>query len=841
MVTGEQARDPEVPSSRASRVRVDGKFFSLGTERFRFHGVTYGTFRPRHDGSRFPSRDQVERDFEAMRDHGVSVVRTYTAPPDDVVEAAAARGLYLLAGVFYPDWRYLLGGGVRQSRRVGLEAAVVVREEARRLAGEPAVLGICVGNEIPADVVRWYGSRAVRTVVARLAEEVRTADDELLVTYANYPTAEYLELADLDFLTFNVFLERQGDFRRYLTRLHHLAGDRPLVLGEIGLHGGGPAGQLDGDGRASAARPGSAPDGEQRQAEVLDWQLSTALERGVAGACVFAWTDEWHVGGSDVNEWSFGLTRTDRSSRPALDVFRRWSSAMVRDLRDNWPRLSVVVCAYNAAGTLEECLSELCKSDYPDLEIVVVDDGSTDETAELAARFHRVRLVRVDHSGLSAARNAGCEVAAGEIVAYLDADAFPSPEWPYYLVLAFDGPSVAAAGGPNLPPKSDGVGAQVVARAPGGPMHVLLSDDRAEHVPGCNMAFWKELLVETGGFDPIYTAAGDDVDACWKILDRGWEIGFHPAALVWHHRRPGLVPYLRQQIGYGRAEALVERNHPDRFTPAGTARWRGRIYDSFVPAPLRPRIYRGLYGAAAYQSIYAGGGHTLDLAHQVGIPLAVVAILLTPFVVLGWWAVVVGCAGLATIVTLGWVDALQVRLPRGREVAPIPFRAAVALCHLLQPLARLCGWLQEQAVRSRDGAAARQLPPVHPAMRGVFIFPDLVGRPALVASIVSAFRATGMRVFVPPGWEPFDARVSAGLLLTGELVSSAHPEGFVQVRVTLKPRPLPAVVAAVLLLVAWLLSFPAGIAVSVLVAAELVRGLLVGRLRAHRVLSGGSR
>jgi hypothetical protein len=125
-------------------------------------------------------------------------------------------------------------------------------------------------------------------------------------------------------------------------------------------------------------------------------------------------------------------------------------------------------------------------------------------------------------------------------------------------------------------------------------------------------------------------------------------------------------------------------------------------------------------------------------------------------------------------------------------------------------------------------------------MRGVFIFPDLVGRPALVVSIVSAFRAVGMRVLVPSGWEPFDARVSAGLLLTGELLSSAHPEGFVQVRVKLKLRPGPASVAAVLLLVTWLLSFWAGIAVLVLVAAELVRGLLIGRVRAHRVLSGGS-
>ena len=71
--------------------------------------------------------------------------------------------------------------------------------------------------------------------------------------------------------------------------------------------------------------------------------------------------------------------------------------------------------------------------------------------------------------------------------------------------------------------------------------------------PGCNMAFWRLVLSETGGFDPVYTKAWDDEDVCWKVLNRDWEIGFHPAALVWHRRRVGLRNYLRQQREYGRS------------------------------------------------------------------------------------------------------------------------------------------------------------------------------------------------------------------------------------------------------------------------------------------------
>ena len=95
------------------RVRTDGKQFSLDGERFRFQGVTYGTFGQREDGSLFPDREQVKRDFCAMHEAGFTVVRTYTPPPDDVIELAADWGLKLFAGVFWADWRYLQGASRR--------------------------------------------------------------------------------------------------------------------------------------------------------------------------------------------------------------------------------------------------------------------------------------------------------------------------------------------------------------------------------------------------------------------------------------------------------------------------------------------------------------------------------------------------------------------------------------------------------------------------------------------------------------------------------------------------------------------------------------------------------
>jgi Predicted glycosyltransferases len=104
-----------------------------------------------------------------------------------------------------------------------------------------------------------------------------------------------------------------------------------------------------------------------------------------------------------------------------------------------------------------------------------------------------------------------------------------------------------------------------VAAAPGGPIHVLLSDRRAEHIPGCNSAFRREALEAVGGFDRRFRAAGDDVDLCWRLQERGWSIGFSPSAMVWHHRRNSVRTYWRQQKGYGRAEAILERKWPERY------------------------------------------------------------------------------------------------------------------------------------------------------------------------------------------------------------------------------------------------------------------------------------
>ena len=121
------------------------------------------------------------------------------------------------------------------------------------------------------------------------------------------------------------------------------------------------------------------------------------------------------------------------------------------------------------------------------------------------------------------------------------------------------------------------------------------------------MLFRSEALEAIGGFDPIFRAAGDDVDLCWRLQFAGYKIGFSPSATVWHFRRNTVEAYFGQQRGYGKAEAMVYAKHPFRFNLFGQAKWLGRIYGDLSASMLlssKPIIYSGIFGRGLFQTLY---------------------------------------------------------------------------------------------------------------------------------------------------------------------------------------------------------------------------------------------
>ena len=575
------------PPGVRARPTVDGKFLSVGGQRFWIKGVTYGSFGPNEEGEPFPPLAQLRDDFAFMRESGINTVRIYSPPSDRIADAAAEAGLYLIPDICWGPRECHFDDPERVKYMLDWTS-----EHSRRLADHPAILMYSIGNEIPPLIVRWHGRKCVEDLLHRLYDVCKENAPETLVTYANHPPTEHLNLSFLDVVSYNVYLEREQDFRKYLARLQMLAGERPLFLAELGL-----------DARHH---------GHARQSEYLDWQLRAVWEKGLCGATIYSWTDEWSIYSERIEGWEFGLTDFERRAKPALQTVRQiYESSHYELRRTPWPRVSVVVASYNGGRTLDQCLRSLTNLNYPDYEVIVVNDGSTDQTREIIAR-HDVKSIHVPNGGLSRARNLGIDSASGEIVAFIDSDAYADEEWLYYLVTALEEHDAAGVGGPNLSPPHDPFVAQCVDHAPGNPTHVLTDDELAEHIPGCNMAFRKDALIAMNGFDPIHRAAGDDVDVCWKLLAQAKKIAFSPCAIVWHHRRPTIKAFWRQQVGYGYAEAHLEHHYPGRFNVFGDVVWSGSIYDGVntglrregLPSLFRPHVYQGLFGSAQFQSIY---------------------------------------------------------------------------------------------------------------------------------------------------------------------------------------------------------------------------------------------
>jgi glycosyltransferase involved in cell wall biosynthesis len=765
----------------SSRPRASGKFLFAGDEKLWVRGVTYGTFRPDAQGNEFHDPSRVEQDFRAMAAAGVNAVRTYTVPPRWLLDVARCHGLRVMVGL---PWEQHIAFLDNEARTRSIEERV--RTGVRACAGHPAVLCYAVGNEIPGPIVRWHGRRRIEGFIRRLFRAAKAEDPDGLVTYVNYPTTEYLELTFLDLACFNVYLESQDRLAAYLARLHNLVRDKPLLMAEIGLD--------------------SRRHGEGTQARVLDWQVRTAFSTGCAGAFVFAWTDEWHRGGYDIEDWDFGLIDRRRRPKPALAAVSEAFGEIPAPKSWPWPRVSVVVCTFNGARTIRDCCEGLLRLDYPNFEVIVVDDGSRDETAAIAHEYG-FRVITTENRGLSSARNTGLAAATGEIVAYIDDDAYPDPHWLRYLAATFLHAEFVGVGGPNIPPAGDGPIAECVANAPGGPIHVLVTDTEAEHLPGCNMAFRKSALDAIGGFDARFRTAGDDVDVCWRLQDRGGKLGFNPAAVVWHHRRNSVRAYWRQQVGYGRAEALLEQKWPEKYNGWGHLTWLGRLYGRGLAArPLarRGRIYHGTWGTAPFQALY-----------QPSAPSGLAALALMP----EWFLIIAGLAGLAVLGTL-WAPLLWA-LPLLGIAVTLPvvqaataavrceahnpgrpwrsrarFRALTALLHLAQPLARLTGRVRHGLTpwRQRGGRGLRV-----PWPRSFVAWRETWRGPAeTLEAVEEALRAGGAVVRRGGDFDPWDLEVRGGVFGGSRVTMVIEEHGAGRQLVRFGCRPFPSTPSPIL-------------------------------------------
>ena len=741
------ARDSALLRSHKTfnRVTLDGKFFRLGTEKFYVKGLTYGPFAPNENGEPLASPAYTRKDFEQIVEMGVNCIRIYHTPPQWFLDLAQEKGLKVFLDVAWPKNLAFVGDA-----DVARQAHEAVRSAARACGNHPAVFAISVVNEIPPDLVRFMGKGRVEEFVDELVTIAKAEAPDCLVTFANFPTTEYLQPRKTDFVCFNVYLHEDKQFRNYLARLQNIAGEKPLMLGEYGI---------------DTFREYS----QERQAEILQNHVKAVFDEGCVGTFVFSYTDDWYVHDWQIEDWAFGVVARERDemgyrlTKPAYHALQPLLRRAPQLADEKLPMCSVIICSYNGASTVESCLRSMERLKYPEYEVVFVDDGSTDGTQEILKKFPWVRNIRQKNMGLSYARNVGMNAARGEVIVYTDSDCEADEDWLYYMCLALVRSTHAGMGGPNLIPDEGSWVADCVGLSPGGPTHVMINDREAEHVPGCNMAYYTRVAKEVNGFDSQFRSAGDDVDFIWRLQHAGYTIGFAPAGQVWHYRRNTVKAYLKQQKGYGIAEALLKYKHPDHFNSLGASHWRGKIYgtDQIGVRMTGDVVYHGTFGTGLFQTIYRRPASMLAAMlmsiewHLLYAFVAVLGLALTPLVWVAFFMALVPPV-------LSVIAAMQQPMPKHQHWLTRPL---IAYLHFRQPLTR--GWarysvrlkakvLNEEATGySRTG----DLPFDPQDRRTLLYWSKWYDRITLLEKISQEVRRAGWRMAVDSGWSDWDMEI----------------------------------------------------------------------------------
>lgn len=252
-------------------------------------------------------------------------------------------------------------------------------------------------------------------------------------------------------------------------------------------------------------------------------------------------------------------------------------------------RFSVVVPAYNAAATIASCLEGLLRQTEPRerYEVIVVDDGSTDDTAGIAGRFG-VTVIRQGNRGPAAARNRGARQARGGIVLFTDADCVPEPGWIAQMARPFDDASVAAVKGAYRTSQRS-LTARFCQAEFEERFAMLARAGTTDMVDTYAAAFRRDVFAAMDGFDESFPVANnEDTDLSYRISAAGHRMVFNQDAVVFHLRHPDRVrTYVRQKFWRGYWRMVVYRRFPGKM-----------VKDTYTPQTLKLQVLL-LGGAAA--------------------------------------------------------------------------------------------------------------------------------------------------------------------------------------------------------------------------------------------------
>lgn len=718
------------------RVEVEGRHLRLNGERFVVRGTTYGHFAPRADGARYPGGVDLRADFEAIVAMGLNTIQTVDVPPADLFAAATEFDLRVLVGLDYADWRFEPFPDRTSNHRVAAAGLAAVDRLFERIEDPAVLLAVSVGRALPADLARVHHPGAVADTLASIIDRVRTLDPSVPTTSTGRAGGDESATGPgCDLLSIVVGTECGATFEHDLVRLQLARPARPVVVTDL--------------------NPPSTGYSIAVQAGQLADRLHALDRTGCAGATVGCWVEDTPESAGSSAARSDSLVTADRTLTPLGRCVEVWARRDVKDLRSVWPRVTALVTTHNSESTVEQCLSALELSDYPDLEVIVCDEGSTDRTAALAARypFELRQTAGSDVSGRSLGPTAG----SGDIVAFVDADVICHRSWPWFVALAFD------------------------------------SSDR--------LAVVSDHLVDAGGEHSVVAQAASalaDLDPLRSPGDLATTIATADGALA--VRRSALTPEDLSTVSAGAmTQRLIGRfggeSHGDRLGVAPGAQavraapdgicavWRSAVArgrtdrPTFDPAAAvtdrRTQVLAQLAGAVlgARPSRPAAVRAILELLVPVAVAVGAFGAGLVLAGATGPGLVVAGSA-LGAVTILAGVVAADVNVRRrSRRTDPATTVSATTAIVLLEAIARAWG---------RLGAPTRPPAPVNRSWSG--------DRDHWLSELRWRLGGARLSVLVPGNRNRWDIEVRSGLFLRKLIVAAVAWQWTPHVRTGLRPR-----------------------------------------------------
>ena len=252
---------------------------------------------------------------------------------------------------------------------------------------------------------------------------------------------------------------------------------------------------------------------------------------------------------------------------------------------DDWEKMkaSVIIPAYNAENTIGECLKALEKQSFKDFEVIVVDDGSKDRTANVVKSFKGVKVFSQKNAGPAKARNLGAKNAKGEIIIFTDSDCVPEKKWLEETLKPMKDPKIAGVQGTYKTSQKEIVARLIQLEIE--QRHEKMAKKKYIDFMGTYSAgYRRKIFLELGGFDESYPiASGEDAEFSFRVNEAGYKMIFNIAAVVWHKHPDNFWKYLKIKFNRAFWRMKVYKDHKGKM-----------MKDSYTSQSIKAQIFLGL-------------------------------------------------------------------------------------------------------------------------------------------------------------------------------------------------------------------------------------------------------